>query len=800
MYAIYADGICIHSDVFALDSMKAISPKLILSDCAAGSLTMTLPSINVGYETVEQLTTDITVEKDGEEIWMGRVLTETKDFWNNRVLYCEGELAFFNDTTQPPKKYAGRTVRGYLEALVAEHNAKVGANRRFQVGAVTVYDDKTPDYFTNYEKTMASLNALIETYGGHMRVRKANGVRYLDYLEECPHTCQQTIQMGINLVDFTKSWDKSEYATVIVPLGARLGESDIEGLDAYVTVEEANGGSVYVQSPSAVAAYGWIEKTVQWDDVTDPSELLEKAQEYLRDLQFDNMQLELSALDMHYLNVDTEAVKLLDKIRVVSLPHGLDRFFPVTELEIPLDSPEKTTFKLGDTVKVSLTNVNNQINNAILNKIETKSYSVLNEARRNAKAILDLATTGYITIIKDENGSQELWITDQPDPNDASRYWRWNLNGLAYINKTDVDPQTGEIVPRIAMTMDGAIVADRITTGHMSADRVRTGVLEATNKNVIFDLDEGKLTMKKGSIQLGAYDRTTKCYMFEVDENGNLYAGSGTFAGNLAAAKGTFGGTLVGVDGDFSGELKAATGTFWGTVRAAKYEDLYGNDMMENGKFKADYLSLKGLTITNTFGQTVMKFNENGVQMYGGAIQWMSEISQSNIDGLEDDLEDLEDLANSASSIAKQIANGTYQGGTFISGTTLYSPTIYSNELIIQPKEAASSGQWKGGLTLKGYYGSTLYQMFKISYNQGTAPEVLISTRPISANVFWYSPNVTFARWWSAADQKYYPCHVSISGQLSLDQGIYLTQNETFGSGDFPKNGLRDGRLFFKFD
>ena len=114
MYTIYADGQCIHSNVFALDDMKTINPKLTLSDCAAGSLTMTLPVMNVGYNTIERMTTDISVEKDGVEIWSGRVLSETKDFYNNRVLYCEGALAFFNDSTQPPRKYPGRTIRGFL--------------------------------------------------------------------------------------------------------------------------------------------------------------------------------------------------------------------------------------------------------------------------------------------------------------------------------------------------------------------------------------------------------------------------------------------------------------------------------------------------------------------------------------------------------------------------------------------------------------------------------------------------------------------------------------------------------------
>lgn len=50
-----------------------------------------------------------------------------------------------------------------------------------------------------------------------------------------------------------------------------------------------------------------------WDSVSDPEALLEKAKAYLADLQFDNMELEVSALDLHYLNANVEAVKLLGR-------------------------------------------------------------------------------------------------------------------------------------------------------------------------------------------------------------------------------------------------------------------------------------------------------------------------------------------------------------------------------------------------------------------------------------------------------------------------------------------------------
>lgn len=620
MYSIYADDVCIYSDVFALENMKVLNPKLTLEDNAAGSLTMTLPTRNVGYSTIKRLATDISVQKDGKELWSGRVLQENKDFYNNRVLYCEGELAFFNDSTQPPGEHAGLSIRAYMERLIDVHNSKVPENRRFKLGVVTVVDTNYPTYYTNYEKTIAIFNSLVEVYGGHLRVRRVDGVRYLDYLKDYPDTCSQVIQFGTNLIDFTRKWDSTEFATVIVPLGKRLDDSPIEALDAYLTVESVNQGSMYVQSDAAMAAYGWIEKTVTWDDVTDPAVLLEKAKEYLKDIQFDNMELELSALDLHYLNVDVEAVDLLDEIRVISFPHGLDRLFPVTKLEIPLDNPDQTQFKMGDTVQTGLTDVNNQTSAAILKKIEglPKAHSLLKEAKENASLIMNMATTGYITITKGENGSEELIISNVRDYTKADKLWKWNMNGFGYSND-------GGKTFGLAMTMDGAIVADYITSGVLNADVIRAGVLKDYGGNFSLDFATGKLTMKKGSINIGNGN-------FTVDEDGNVYAARGTFAGTLSGAKGTFG-----------GQLTAATGNFKGIVQAEDFQDKYGNSMMDlsKQKFTADYLDLYGITITNKYtGAVTFKVDGSSGEVTingqvtmgaGSSINW-AQVSNQNID------------------------------------------------------------------------------------------------------------------------------------------------------------------------
>jgi len=469
MYSVYAGSTCIYDDTSNDKSLRLIAPTLELADSAAGSFKMTVPVTNAGYNLIERLKTYITVMKDGEEMWEGRVIDESIDFWKNRTLTCEGELAYLNDSTQPPAEYHDLTVRGFLETLIQIHNSKVSEERRFIVGAVTVTDPNDSLYrYTNYEKTIECINdKLVNRLGGHLVVRKENGVRYLDYLADKLSTSTQIIEFGTNLLDYTASFDMTEYATVVVPLGERLEESPISALEAYTTVASVNDGSIYVQNEEAVASYGWIEKVVHFDRVTQPANLLRKAQQYLSDLQFDNMILEVKAVDLHYMNPEIEGVKLSDQIRVISQPHGLNKVFPVMKLSIPLDQPENTLFTLGTKIQTSLTAENNKVNSEVKQRIEAMptKQSVLDEARDNATEIMDLISNGYITITHGQNGSEELYISDTQDLTQATRWWRWNVNGLAYYNTN-----MGSTSPVLAMTMDGSIVADRITTGTLRAD------------------------------------------------------------------------------------------------------------------------------------------------------------------------------------------------------------------------------------------------------------------------------------------------------------------------------------------
>lgn len=520
MYSIFAGETCIYDGQSPLSEVKVINPKLSMADNSAGSLTFTMQSQNAGYDIIERLATEITVKKDGEEIWSGRIINEEKDFFNQRKVTCEGELAYLNDTTQPMHEYhidSNTAVAEFLQALLNNHNSKATSDMQFQLGAVTVTDPNGYLYrYTNYESTLECIKEkLLDKLGGHLRVRKENGIRKLDYLADYYDVSGQTIEFGKNLIDFTSSWDLTELATVVLPLGNQLEESSIEALQEYLTIKEADTldedgithekDSIYVKSDDAISTYGWIETVVRWDDVSVANNLMTKAKNYLMDAQFEKMVLELSAVDLHNLNPSIEALKLLHKVECISPPHGMDRMFPVTKMDIPLDKPEETIYTLGASERMSMSTKVREGTKELMDKIEDSSYSMLTKAKKNAAEILNARTRGYITIDEDETNeySQELLISDTKDSKKATKLWVWNMGGLGHFPNGRYNADGTPKLPNVAITMDGAIVADFITTGTMSADRVRTGLIQDEKKYNYWNLSTGELVMNAGHAKVG---------------------------------------------------------------------------------------------------------------------------------------------------------------------------------------------------------------------------------------------------------------------------------------------------------
>lgn len=486
MYRVY----CNNSPLYDLrdEDLVLISPIVKIGENTAGSFEFSILPKHPHYEEVNELTSVITAYDGDEEIFCGRVVEITKDLYNRKKVICEGELAYFNDSIQRPARYQGLTVRGYLETLVNIHNQQVknqGIDKTFKVGAVTVQDKNDYVYkYTNWESTLEVIKTdLLKTYGGYLRIRKENGVRYLDYLADYPNTNTQVIEFGSNLLDFTHDMVASDIVTAVIPLGARLEDvTEVEGLDAYLTIKDVNGGVDYVYSQEAVKSYGWIFKTVKWDDVHVADNLLRKGKEYLSDIQFAQITLTVSAVDLHMLHVDMERIKVLDEIRVTSSPNGLDRFFPVSEMTIYLDKPSNNKLTLGTSYsKTSLSTKTESNMTSIKDKIDSlpNKSEILEEARENASQLIHSATNGHVVTTADEQ-----LIMDTADKKTARKLWRWNLNGLGY-SKTGYNG-----IYDTAITMDGQIVGERLVGGSVTADKLSVSYKSSVEKQISDAIDD----------------------------------------------------------------------------------------------------------------------------------------------------------------------------------------------------------------------------------------------------------------------------------------------------------------------
>lgn len=267
-----------------IEELALINPIVKLEENKAGSFSFKIPPSHPFYGTIQKRKTIVEVYLDEKDlVFSGMCIEAKKDLHNQEEIYCEGELSYLNDSIQRPVKYTGKSVRGLLEAYIASHNAQVESNKHFQVGQVTVVDSNDSiSCYTNMESTMKAIKEdLLDDLGGIIRIRHEDGVKYIDYLADSPYTNTQVIKLGKNLIDFKSNIDSSEIATAIIPLGTKLEESAVEGLETRLTIESVNGGHDYVHSPEAVDAYGWIYKTVVFDGVTQPQNLKQKGEQYL---------------------------------------------------------------------------------------------------------------------------------------------------------------------------------------------------------------------------------------------------------------------------------------------------------------------------------------------------------------------------------------------------------------------------------------------------------------------------------------------------------------------------------------
>ena len=99
---------------------------------------------------------------------------------------------------------------------------------------------------------------------------------------------------------------------------------------------------------------------------------------------------------------------------------------------------------------------------------------------------------GYVVIhTVEENGQPyELLILDAPSIDEAVNVWRWNVGGLGFSHNGYNGPC------ETAITADGQIVADFITSGSLIANIIKAGVIQSQDGSSWWDLESGEVVLR----------------------------------------------------------------------------------------------------------------------------------------------------------------------------------------------------------------------------------------------------------------------------------------------------------------
>lgn len=468
-----AENTIIHND----GTDRISGGKVAKSINAVDSFSFTIYPNNAGYDLLKPLTTSVKVydESTDKDIFIGRVL-KCPDSMDERGLICrkvtcEGRLGWLYDSVQPYVEYKMVGISTVLSSFLSKHNAQVGADKRIELGQVTVTASNNYTYTANWDKTMNVIaDKLIGKFGGEIQLRDKGGKVYLDYLENIGHGTDTTIELAVNLKIISREVDETAVITRLYPLGAKLTDSEKR-----LTIGAVNGGKDYIEDSSLIAKYGVISGPQIWDDITLASNLLSKGKEYLKSVNRAKVQYQITALDLSRIDKHIEQFELGCWYRVKNSLMGIDEDLRIVGISIDLDNPQASQLTFGDqfeTLSGFMTAKTQSLQSAIDNS-EFRNRQVIDSKIENATKLITGAEGGHVILDPSEK-PQRILIMDTADINTCKACIQLNKNGLGFWKSSDGgSAKTGPYTN--AWTIDGNLVASFITALTLTGLKINNG-------------------------------------------------------------------------------------------------------------------------------------------------------------------------------------------------------------------------------------------------------------------------------------------------------------------------------------
>ena len=242
------------------------------------------------------------------------------------------------------------------------------------------------------------------------------------------------------------------------------------------------------------------------DEEINETNLRTHADEYIatHDLGIPSVNITASFLDVwntpEYSHIAAlEQCRLCDIVTVYFEDLGINAKAKVIKTEFDCLLERYTKIEIGDaknTLADTFSNIRESVNEtqkSLLDE-EKKATTALQNAIIEATNKITGGSGGFV-VLNPPNYPEEILIMDTPLKSTAKNVWRWNSAGLGFSSNGYEGPY------ETAITMDGNIVADFITTGTLNAIKVKGSTIEGgtININGKFVVDElGNVTIRSG--------------------------------------------------------------------------------------------------------------------------------------------------------------------------------------------------------------------------------------------------------------------------------------------------------------
>ena len=295
---------------------------------------------------------------DGTIEFVGRVLTSTNEMTTDgfaQKVTCEDFLSFLHDSSQWFQKLPNRGAGQYLLEIMNVANGQLEHYKRIHPKNVTVNSrtDK-PFRYIGYESTWDCVRErIINNIGGYLRIYELNTTLYIDWTSQTGVTKKSPIQIGKNIKSASREIDFDGLATRIMPVGADVQkEQPDEDQSPDVTREQitlwaVNNHNLFLEDKELIKEFGVICKPVIWTEIDNPSVLLARGKQYLRNQKIALAKWTISAVERYLIDNRYDKFEIGNKHPIINAPLSGIETLQILEKKIDILNPQSVDLTIG---------------------------------------------------------------------------------------------------------------------------------------------------------------------------------------------------------------------------------------------------------------------------------------------------------------------------------------------------------------------------------------------------------------------------------------------------------------------